>query len=174
MMRNSLAALVALALSAGASTGAAAQDAARWTSEDGVVSVELPDGWAQEPSPNPSMKLFVTTDTGGFAGCSVTIDARNGRTQGGVNALVQRFGQVQVAALQGGTYSEARSGNVLVASWTGVGERAREISAIAGIGGEAQSTSYLIHCMTAPGADENYAQAERFVRSLTINGDVPE
>ena len=174
MMSKALGA-IAVALCVGvASTGAAAQEAARWTSEDGVASVELPEGWAQEPSPNPSMKLYVSTEANGFAGCSVTIDPRRGRDQDGANALAQRFAQMQMATLEGATYAEARAGSVLVASWTGAGAAGREISGIALIGGDPQATSYLIHCMIAQGAEENYAQAERFARSLTINGDVPE
>lgn len=122
---------------------AAAQEAQRWTSADGAVSVELPADWVQQTSPNPSMKLYVTTEAGGFSGCSVVIDARNAPAQAGANALTQRFGQIQMATLQGATSTEARAGEVLVVSWMGVGRGGPELSRMALIGGDPQSTSYL-------------------------------
>lgn len=164
-------AVFAFAVLPGAAT---AQEAERWTSADGVVSVELPPGWAQETSPNPSMKLYVTSEAGGFSGCSVVIDARNARPQASANALSQRFAQVQMATLQGATSTEARAGEIVVMSWMGQGRGGPELSRMALIGGDPQSTSYLIYCMVAPGADASYTQAERFAQSLTINGEIPQ
>lgn len=163
--------VLAFAFLPGAAT---AQEAERWTSDDGVVSVELPAGWARESSPNPSMKLYVTSENGGFSGCSVLIDPRNVRSQAGANTLSQRFAQIQMAALQGAISTEARVGEIVVVGWSGVGQNGPELSRMTLIGGDPQSTSYLLYCMVAPGADASYTQAERFAQSLTINGDVPE
>src|SRR5262245_5159706 len=70
---------------------AAAQADERWTSDDAVMAVALPQRWRRSEGPNPSMRLLILAPEPGrtFGACSGMINARNGRSQDDVNGIAQ-------------------------------------------------------------------------------------
>jgi hypothetical protein len=171
-----LAALVVGGLAVVVGHGSAAAQAARqWTSEDGVLAVTIPEGWQEEgPGKIAAMKLSISP-ADEHAACGVTVNLLKGRTQDGSNNLATLL-VTNGARPGGGTqYGETYVGEVRVAMSVKAGDGGdRTLTRFFSISDAAKGTGYMLTCTSKAEPAETYAQAEAFMRSLTIRGETPK